>query len=202
MRAGDRSAAVEHNEAIVVITASFRETGYDPRKGSGQADRQHRRQHMCSEGHLRELLGRVLAWEDAHVGFESTVAGIPEALRSVTPEGLPHSPWQLLEHLRRTQHDILDFCVNPQYAELNWPEDYWSASAPPSDAAWHDSIRGFLEDRAALQRLVADTRVDLAAAIPHGTGQTFAREILLAADHAAYHLGQLILVRRALGIWK
>jgi hypothetical protein len=158
---------------------------------------------MSSEAHLRELLGRVLAWEDAHLGFESTVAGIPEALRGVTPEGLPHSAWQLLEHLRRTQHDILDFCVNAHYAELNWPEDYWPASAaPPSDAAWNDSIGGFLEDRAALQRLAADVRVDLAGAIPHGSGQTYAREILLAADHAAYHVGQLMLVRRALGIWK
>jgi hypothetical protein len=157
---------------------------------------------MNAESHLRELLGRLLAWEDAHIGFDAAVTGITSALRGATPAGLPHSPWQLLEHLRRTQHDILEFCINAHYAELKWPEDYWpSSAAPPSDAEWNESIRGFREDRAALQRLAVDTRVELAATIPHGSGQTYARELVLAADHASYHTGQLILVRRALGAW-
>jgi uncharacterized damage-inducible protein DinB len=158
---------------------------------------------MNPEAHLRELFGRLLAWEDAHVGFEAAVSGIPEALRGTAPAGLPHSPWQLLEHLRRTQHDIFDFCVNPQYVELSWPEDYWpSAPAPASMTEWEESVRLFQEDRAALQRIAADPRIDLTATIPHGSGQTYARELLLAADHAAYHLGQMILVRRAMGTWK
>jgi uncharacterized damage-inducible protein DinB len=157
---------------------------------------------MSAETHLRELLARLLAWEDAHVGFEAAVADIPVAARGTAPAGLPHSLWQLLDHLRRTQHDILDFCVNPQYEELRWPDDYWAPSpVPPSEAAWEESVRQFQEDRSALQRLAADTAFDLAATIPHGSGQTYARELVLAADHAAYHVGQMILVRRALGMW-
>jgi hypothetical protein len=158
---------------------------------------------MSADAHFRELLGRLLAWEDAHVGFDAAVAGIPVAARGATPAGLPHSPWQILGHLQRTQHDILDFCINPHYVELKWPEDYWPPSpVPPSDAAWQESVSQFHEDRTALQRLATDTRTDLAATIPHGSGQTYARELVLAADHAAYHVGQLILVRRALGIWE
>jgi hypothetical protein len=157
---------------------------------------------VSAEAHFRQLLGRMLAWEDAHVGFDAAVSDVPVAARGVTPAGLPHSPWQLLDHLRLTQHDILDFCINPHYVELKWPEDYWPQSAaPPSGDAWEESVRRFREDRAALQRLAADVSVDLAAAIPHGSGQTYARELVLAADHAAYHVGQLILVRRALGTW-
>ncbi len=157
---------------------------------------------MSEESHLRELLGRVLAWEDAHVGFDKAVADIPVPARGAVPAGFPHSLWQLLDHLRRTQHDILDFCRNPQYQELQWPADYWPPSAAPSsEAAWEESVREYQRDRSALQRLAADTAIDIATVIPHGPGQTYARELMLAADHAAYHLGQMILVRRALGIW-
>jgi len=158
---------------------------------------------MGTGQHLRELLGRLLAWEDAHVSFDAAVAGIPAERRGATPDKLPHSPWQLVEHLRRAQHDILEFCVNAQYEELRWPDDYWPAvPEPPSDAAWDESIAAFRRDRAALQGLAADTSIDLAARIPHGSGQTYARELALAADHAAYHVGQLVLIRRALGIWQ
>lgn len=153
--------------------------------------------------HLRDLLARLLAWEDAHVSFDAAVAGIPVAHRGTVPTGLPHSPWQLVEHLRLSQHDILDFCVNPQYEELQWPEDYWpSSAAPPSDSAWDESIDAVRRDRAALQQLARDATIDLAGEIPHGSGQTYARELALAADHAAYHVGQLVLVRQALGDWK
>lgn len=114
----------------------------------------------------------------------------------------PYSPWQLVEHLRMTQHDILDFCQNPQYRQPTWPDDYWpSAVGPPSSAVWDDSIRGFQRDRARLERLARDPAVDLSASIPHGQGQTYLRELLLAADHAAYHVGELIVVRRLLGAW-
>jgi hypothetical protein len=157
---------------------------------------------MTDDAQLRELLGRLLAWEDAHVGFDAVVADIPTGLRATQPDGLPYSAWQLLEHLRRTQHDILEFCRNPKYQELDWPADYWPASpAPPSDAAWGESVKAFRQDREALQQLAVDPNVDLTARIPHGSGQTYLREILLAADHTSYHVGQLVLVRRLLGAW-
>ena len=152
---------------------------------------------------IRGLLSRALTWQDAHVTFDDVVAGIPVDARGVQPAGLPYSAWQLLEHLRITQRDILDFCVDANYAEKTWPDDYWPPSpAPESDAAWQGSIRGFVEDRKALQALAADTSVDLEARIPHGTGQTYLRELVLVIDHSAYHVGQLVLVRRLLGAWK
>src|SRR4051794_13934603 len=151
---------------------------------------------------MRELLAKLLAWSDAHVGFDDAVANLPEPVRGTRPSGL-HSPWELLEHLRITQHDILDFCVNPEYKEMNWPQDYWPESpAPPSALAWNDSIAQFTRDRQALQKLAADPAIDLAAKIPHGEGQTYGREILLVADHTSYHVGQLVLVRQLLGAWK
>jgi hypothetical protein len=151
---------------------------------------------------IRDHVARLLDWEEAHGSFDTAVAGLAEPLRGRTPDGLPYSPWQLVEHLRITQHDILDFCVNPDYRELAWPDDYWPASsAPPSPGAWDESVRRFGEDRAALQRLARDPAVDLTARISHGTGQTYLRELLLEADHAAYHVGELIVVRRLLGAW-
>ena len=152
---------------------------------------------------FREHLARVLAWEEAHASYDSAVADLPEPLRGRVPEGLPYSPWQLVEHLRITQHDLLDFCRNPQYRELEWPAAYWpNEPAPPSPKAWDESVRRYREDREALHALVRDPDLDLTARIPHGTGQTCLREILLAIDHAAYHVGELIVVRRLLGAWK
>ncbi len=157
---------------------------------------------MDREASLRDHLSRALAWGDAHATFEAAVESIPPSHRGRVPKGLPYSPWQLVEHLRLTQHDILDFCRNPKYIELHWPDDYWpKAPAPPSESAWDESLRRFLEDRAALQALAVDRSVDLLATIPHGSGQTYLRELLLVADHTTYHLGQLIAVRRLLGIW-
>jgi hypothetical protein len=152
---------------------------------------------------VRDHLARVLAWEEAHATFDAAVADLPDRLRGRTPEGLPYSPWQLVEHLRITQHDLLEFCRNADYHELEWPDDYWpAAAAPPSSAAWDESVRQYRDDRAALQALVRDLSIDLTARIPHGTGQTYLREILLAIDHAAYHVGELIVLRRLLGAWK
>jgi hypothetical protein len=151
---------------------------------------------------LRDHVAGLLDWGEAHATFDTAVAGLPEPLRGRAPAGLPYSPWQLVEHLRITQHDILDFCINPEYRELDWPNDYWPPSpTPPSAKAWDESVRRFRDDLAALQRLARDPSVDLAARIPHGTGQTYLRELLLAADHAAYHIGELIVVRRLLGAW-
>jgi hypothetical protein len=155
-----------------------------------------------SDSSVRTHLAKLLDWEDAHVSFDSAVEGIPAKLRGSTPAGLPYSPWQLLEHLRLAQHDILDFCRNPDYRELHWPDDYWPRSeAPPGPAAWDESIAAFRRDRAALQALASDPTIDLHVPIPHGSGQTYLRELLLVADHTAYHVGQLVAVRRALGAW-
>ena len=158
---------------------------------------------MDTDAALRDQLARLLDWHEAHVGFDKAVAGIPPELRGNRPAGLPYSPWQLIEHLRITQHDILDFCQNPTYEEMKWPDDYWpSSNAPASTAKWEDSLNQFRRDREALQGLAKDPNVDLFARIPHGTGQTYIRELLLVADHTSHHVGQLIVVRRLLGIWK
>jgi uncharacterized damage-inducible protein DinB len=152
---------------------------------------------------VRDLVARLLAWEDAHVSFDKAITGIPPDLRGTVPHNLPYSPWQLLEHLRIAQHDILDFCRNPNYEELKWPADYWPASAaPPSQSAWDDSIRRFKQDRTSLQQLAADETLELESKIPHGTGQTYLRELVLVADHTAYHVGQIVLVRRLLDVWE
>ena len=152
---------------------------------------------------LRAHLRKILSWEDAHVGFDAAVEGVPPGLRGIAPKGFPHSSWQLLEHIRLTQADILDFCRNPAYKEMAWPADYWPPSAsPPTDKAWDESIAAVRRDRAALEALAEDSSNDLFARIPHGTGQTYLRELLLVADHNAYHVGQLVAVRQSLGAWK
>jgi hypothetical protein len=124
-------------------------------------------------------------------------------MRGAVPSGFAHSIWEVVEHMRIAQRDILDFCRNPDYKEsLKWPEDYWPKTrGPKSTTAWDRSLAGFRRDRAAMQRLAADRKVDLYAKIPHGTGQTYLREVLLVADHAAYHVAQIVDIRRALGIW-
>ena len=158
---------------------------------------------MEDDSPVREHVSRLLAWEDAHVGFDKAVQGIPESMERERPSTLPYSLWELVEHLRRVQHDILEFCRNPDYRELRFPGDYWPGSAaPPSTEAWNESIRQVREDRKALQGLAVDPKVDLTARIPHGSGQTYLRELLLVADHTAYHVGELVMVRRLLGIWK
>ncbi len=150
---------------------------------------------------LREHLMNMLDWQSAHVGFDAAVDGITPELRGVQPVGLPHSPWQLLEHMRRCQLDILEFCRNPAYQEPPM-EDYWPKTiGPPNSTAWDESISAFLADREALKKIAADPEIDLFAAIPHGDGQTYLRELLLVADHNAYHIGQLVAVQRLLGSW-
>jgi uncharacterized damage-inducible protein DinB len=158
---------------------------------------------MADDQALRAQLVKLLDFEEAHVGFDRAVKGIPPRSRGKVPEGGEHSLWQLLEHLRIAQADILEFCRTAKYKEKKWPDDYWPASpAPRSAAAWATAIADYRRDRQAFQRLAANPKIDLLAAIPHGTGQTYLREILLAADHAAYHIGQIVLVRRQLGVWE
>lgn len=155
-----------------------------------------------SDPSLREHLAFLLGSGDAHATFDAAVEGIPPDSRGTQPEGLPYSPWQLLEHLRITQADILAFCRDADYVQPTWPDDYWPATAaPPTEPAWQQSIDAFGEDREALRQLAAGPEPDLFAIVPHGTGQTYLRELLLVADHTAYHVGELIVVRRLLGIW-
>jgi len=152
---------------------------------------------------LREHVAALIRWEDAHPGIDRAVEGVPADKWGAAPPGLPHTLWQLLEHLRLVQYDILDFCRNPGYTELRWPEDYWpKGSEEPTADAVAGSIAAFRHDREALTALALDRKTDLFARIPHGTGQTFLRELLLVADHTSYHLGQMVVVRRSLGIWE
>ena len=152
---------------------------------------------------IRDHLVRVLDWDEAHVTFDRAIDAIPPQRRGTPAAGFEHTLWQLVEHVRIAQRDILDFCVDAAYAHtMRWPEDYWPRdAAPPSDEAWADSITACQRDRTALQDLARDTP-DLTALVPTGTGtQTYVRAILLTADHTAYHVGQIVAVRRALGIW-
>jgi uncharacterized damage-inducible protein DinB len=157
---------------------------------------------MDRDESLREHLRRLLDWEDAHASFDAAVTGLGPELYGVVPEGDSHSAWQLLEHLRRCQIDILDFCRNPDYVEPASMEEYWPETAvPPADGAWDESVAAFRRDLGELKALAADRGVDLFERIPHGAGQTYLRELLLVADHNAYHVGQLVALRRRLGAW-
>jgi uncharacterized damage-inducible protein DinB len=152
---------------------------------------------------VRDHLVRVLDWQDAHVGFDQAVAGLPAEARGARPPGFEHSAWQLLEHIRLAQDDILDFCLNAKYVHaMTWPDDYWPKDpAPPSDDAWSASITEVLRSRARLQQMAREVD-DLTASVPTGDAkQTYLRAILLAADHVAYHVGQIVSVRRAAGVW-
>jgi len=157
---------------------------------------------MPDDKALRAQLAAFLDWGEAHVGFDKAVKGIPPRLRGAVPDGWEYSAWQLVEHLRIAQADILEFCRSANYKEMKWPDDYWPKSPAPRDgAAWTRSVAAFRRDRKAFQQLAADKTIDLFATIPHGTGQTYLREILLVADHTSYHVGQIVALRRQLGIW-
>ena len=156
-----------------------------------------------SEKILREYLQKFLNWGDAHTDWKSALAEIPSKARGAKPKGAPYSVWELLDHARLAQRDILEFCRNPKYVSPEWPAGYWPKTpAPPSAAAWEKSVGEFFRDLKEMQDLVADPKTDLYARIPWGDGQTILREALLLADHNAYHLGQIVLVRRLAGTWK
>ena len=158
---------------------------------------------MKTDKALREHVQNLLTKDEAHAGFDAAVKDMPAALRGKVPEGSEHSPWQVLEHLRIAQWDIVEFARDPKHVSPEFPSGYWPASpVPPNDQAWQKSVDAFRADHQALVDLVMDESSDLLAKIPHGDGQTILRQALLAADHNAYHLGQLILLRRQLGTWK
>jgi hypothetical protein len=151
---------------------------------------------------LREHVLYLLRGGGAHLEFEQAIAALPPKLRGGKVDNLPHTPWRLLEHMRIAQWDILEFCRNPKYVSPSFPEGYWpSGDAPPDATAWDRSVAAFRADLKAMQELVADPATDLFTPLAHGQGQTILREALLVADHNAYHLGQLVVVRRLLGAW-
>lgn len=152
---------------------------------------------------LRKELIAALRGGNAHARFEDVVADFPTHLQ-IERSGLPYSAWQLLEHIRLAQNDILRFSTNHDgsYKELTFPDDYWPKSAaPPSAHAWEKSVASILADREALTQLLGDPRQNLAAAFPWGDGQNLLREVLLVIDHTSYHVGELLALRRLLGIW-
>lgn len=154
------------------------------------------------EAMLREQLGDLLARGNAHMSFEQAVDDFPmQHINTVFPNG-SYTPWHLLEHLRLTQEDILDFIHNPHYKERDWPTAYWPApDARATEPGWHETIRGFLADRAALQAIARDPATDLFTQIPHGSGQNILRELLVVSDHNAYHIGEFAIMRQVMGTW-
>ncbi|MGE5569846.1 MAG: DinB family protein [Rhodospirillales bacterium] len=151
---------------------------------------------------LREHLLYLLRGKGAHADFEAAIKGLPAKLRGAKPEGAPYTVWQILEHMRIAQWDILEFSRNPEHVSPEWPSGYWpETESPPSAAAWEKSIKDFRADLEAMQALVEDPATDLFARIPSGSGQTVLREALQVADHNAYHLGELVLLRKMLGAW-
>ena len=158
---------------------------------------------VAQDRSLREHVLYLLREGGAHVGFDDAIEGLPANLRGTAPEGLPYSPWQLLEHMRIAQWDIVEFSRNANHKSPEWPRGYWPDSpAPPSPEAWDKSVEAFRADLKTMEKLVEDPSTDLFARIPWGDGQTILREALLVADHNAYHLGELVVVRRLLGAWR
>ena len=152
---------------------------------------------------IRRQLVELLGGKGAHVSFDEAIRALPAKLRGAKPPGQPHTPWRLIEHMRIAQWDILEFCRNPRHRSPSWPEGYWpEGDAPMKSKAWTQSVRQFRSDLKEMQELVANPKTDLFAPIAHGQGQTILREAVLVIDHNAYHLGQLLMLRRMLGAWR
>ena len=152
---------------------------------------------------LREHVKDLLSMQGAHLDWKAAFTGIPPKLRGVRPKGMPHSAWELLEHMRIGQWDILEFSRDAKHVSPQWPAGYWPKTpAPPAATAWDKSLKAFAHDLDEMKKLVLNPQTDLFARIPHGTGQTILREALLVADHNSYHLGEVVYLRRLLGAWK
>jgi hypothetical protein len=158
---------------------------------------------MSETSNWREIVASSLDWEQAHVSLDRAVDGLPADLRGRRPEGAPHSIWEELEHIRIAQRDLLDFCTDPSYAHaMAWPDDYWpSRPEPAGEAEWEACLAAIRADREALKRWTVEAQVDLTQPIPWGSGQTYLRTVIVATDHAAYHVGQIVLIRKLLGAW-
>ena len=157
---------------------------------------------MTSNDSWQHIVASSLDWEQAHASLESAVRDLSPELRGKRADNFPHSVWELVEHIRLTQHDLLEFCCNPNYHEPKWPDGYWPSSpAPVSESAWAECLAGIRHDTEAFKRFTMEAGRDLTAKIPHGTGQTYLRTVLVAVDHTSYHVGQIVAVRRLLGAW-
>ena len=155
-----------------------------------------------SDRALREHLLYLLRGGGAHLSFNEAIGDVAPEMQGAKADGVPHTPWRLLEHMRIAQWDILEFSRNPEHVSPEWPEGYWpDGDAPQDPGVWNRTVEAFRADLKAMQDLVANPATDLFAPIPHGDGQTILREALLVADHNAYHLGQLVMLRRVLGAW-
>ncbi len=153
--------------------------------------------NMESKDPLRQQLVHLLTKAEAHVDIGSALRDFPRELRASKPHGAPHTPWQLLEHLRIAQYDIVRFTLNPKHRSPKFPDGYWpKTDTPPDDRAWDKSVTSILEDLDEMVAMVADPKIDLMKAIPHGKGQTYFREALLLSDHNSYHVGQIVMLRR------
>ena len=157
---------------------------------------------MDTDNALREQLLHLLRGGNAHLTFDDAVADFPPERMNDVPPHVPYTPWHLLEHIRLAQWDILDFMRNPNYREMAWPDDYWPAPDARADqTTWDTTLAGFRADLAAIEAIAADPQTDLDARIPHGDGQTILREILLVADHNAYHIGEFAILRQVMQTW-
>jgi hypothetical protein len=152
---------------------------------------------------VREQIIQLLQGGHAHLTFDKAIEDFPKKLRGAKPAGAPHTAWELLEHMRIALWDIVEFSVDAKHVSPTWPEGYWAKTEkPPSDAAWKKSIASIKRDLLRMRKLIENPATNLYAKIPHGTGQNILREALLVADHNAYHIGQLVFLRRLLAAWK
>ncbi len=155
------------------------------------------------DSQLREHIATVLEGRGAHIDFDHAVADLSANAQGAIPDGAAHSPWEVLEHMRVAQWDILEFSRNPDHVSPEWPDGYWPDNPePPTHSAWNKSVQSFKSDIKAMIDLINDPASELFTPFPHGDGQTLLREALVLADHNAYHLGQLVVVRRLLGVWE
>jgi hypothetical protein len=158
---------------------------------------------MDHDALLRKQLVKLLTSSEAHADFEAAIKDLPTDLRGKVPPNAEHSPWQLVEHLRIALWDIVEFSRSAKHESPKWPDEYWPNSPePPNEKAWDETVEAIRADLKVFAALISDKDTDLYGKIPHGDGQTILREVLLAADHNAYHVGQLVLIRRLLGAWK
>jgi len=158
---------------------------------------------MENENKLRQELIHYLERPHTHAVLADAVKDFPDKLMNEKPLNIPYSFWQMLEHIRISQWDMIDFIRNPNYKEIEWPKDYWPDDNEKATAKmWNDAVKKFEQDLADLKKIIEDPKTDLFAPIPHGSGQTIFREALQIIDHASYHMGQLIVMRRMVGEWK
>ena len=152
---------------------------------------------------MREQLVELLQGKSAHLSFDDAIAGLPPKMRGAKPEGTPHTVWRLVEHMRIAQRDILEFSKDGRHKSPKWPDGYWPEGNAPRDAGqWNQTVKQFRADLKEMMRMVKDKKVDLLAPIPGGQGQTVFREAMLVADHNSYHVAQIVMVRRMLGVWE